>query len=287
MTKLWMSLALWAAAALVSSGSCGSVLPPDAISHDEKRAPSAPSQVLFRGEYGRTPQQVVGVGGLMSKGYARNFEKPLTTEEKGWGSSLVEHVSGTSKAVSLFVSTTSDPSIALKFATGGETPVFYIYEIAPDKKAIDVEKSLVKFGKAYAATQKEFAFVKGIPMKQIIGHYVLKPADYQPTKRLTAQEFKKLFAKQFVPNAKFDKRYLSTTSSGKQAQFNKFYTGPTTPTQNKFVKEYVPRLKKEELQTAESAAQDLVKFFEKASPGEQLLDSSRPNWPQPKGGRRV
>lgn len=286
MTKLWMSLALWTAA-LVSSGSCGSVLPPDAISHDEKRAPSAPSQVLFRGEYGRTPQQMAGVGGLMAKGYARNFEKPLTTNEKGWGSSLTEHISGRSKEITLFVSTTTDTNIAMKIAAGGQTPEFYIYEIAPDKKAIDVEKSIVKFEKSYAETQKELAFVKGIPIQQIIGHYVLKPADYKPTDRLTAQDFKKRFAKQFVPNAKFDKRYLSKTSSGKQAQFDKLYTGPTTAQQEKFVKGYAPTLKKAELQTPESAAQDLANFFKKASPGEQLLDSSRRNWPQPKGGRRA
>ncbi|KAM3539548.1 hypothetical protein ARSEF1564_007544 [Beauveria bassiana] len=218
---------------------------------------------------------------LSSAGYARNFDSPLTANEKGWGSSLTEHISGRNKPVSLFVSTTYDPIISMKFASGGETPEFYIYDIAQDKKAIDVEKSIKKFEASYAATQKEVTFVKGIPNEQIKGHYVLKPGDYNPSEQLTLEGFRERFADRYVPNAKFDDRYLSTKSSGKQTQFDKLYTGPTTAQQETFAKDYAATLGKKELQSPESAAKDLQSFFEKASPKEKLLDSSRPNWSRP------
>ncbi|KHO00998.1 Heat-labile enterotoxin, A chain [Metarhizium album ARSEF 1941] len=276
MKTLWVSPSVWIAALVVSAS--GHTLPSaDAASYNDKRSTESQQVSVFRGEYGRTPQQVADVGGLMSKGYARNFDVPLTPAERGWGSSLTEHISGRNKAVSLFVSTTYDPVIAMKFASGGETAEFYIYEAALDDKAIDVEKSIRKFERSYAATQKEVAFVKGIPNEQIRGHYVMRPGDYDPTTHLGIDEFKHRFADRWVPNPQFNQRYLSTKSARTQSQFDKLYKGPTTAQQEAFAKSYAAQLGKKDVQTPQSAAKALESFFKKASPSEKLLESSRPN----------
>ncbi|PHH62854.1 putative enterotoxin [Ophiocordyceps australis] len=278
------SLAIWTAVLLLL-GPVASLPVPDSLSLLKrgldfwKSSTSQPQDSLFRGEYGRTPQQVAASGGLMSKGFTRNFEHPLTPQERGWASSLTEHISGRNKPVSMFVSTTSDPALALRFAAGGQTPKFYVYEVAPDKKAINVEKSIKKFEKSYAATQKEWAFAKGIPNQQIKGHYALDATDYTPNMSLGPAEFKQQFAHRFVPNPQFDKTFSLGSFSGKQRKFDKLYTGQTgVSSQNDFAAAFAATLPGREKQDQASAIKDLDRFFKKASPKQGLLESSRPNW---------
>ncbi|KID84437.1 Heat-labile enterotoxin IIA, A chain, partial [Metarhizium majus ARSEF 297] len=131
---------------------------------------------VWRGETGRTPDDVRREGGIWARGFQLGG---LTAEQLEAGSSLYAHVNGGTREHTQYVSTTSSLQAAINFAVRpspehAHEPGF-LYRIRTNWAMVDVNLSLENI--APFPWQHEHAVVQGIPWNQIMGWYRITTAD--------------------------------------------------------------------------------------------------------------
>ena len=219
MKRHWLSLVLWTAFLfLLGLGD----------SHVLKRAgelPGDPPSFVYRGDM-RIPDEIRKAGGFFPRDPKVSLGRKLTTVEVEQSSSLYFHHGGSTSKYTKYVSTTTEPGVAQKFATPfrgaqqGVEETGYIYRISTDAKFVDVAKSLgpENMIKEFVP-QAEHAAVGGIPFDQIEGWY--KVADIGPEELAKLEQGEKL-EHLFTANDKFDPKYTPLRGSGAQHQLAGF-----------------------------------------------------------------
>ncbi|PHH58425.1 putative enterotoxin [Ophiocordyceps australis] len=216
-----LTLFLWAIGLLLLGRGQGSPIPEG--KSDTAHRPS----IVWRGESTqRGPKDVEEDGGFWARGEGI---QELTKEQMQEGSSLEQHVFGQTLPYTKFVSTSSEPKMALEFADEFERgPNYvwfgYLYKIAADWKMIDLEDSLKH--RYRGAHRKEQSAVIGIPFEQIIGWYDLRkvgPEWGKNTASVTERLKKGETLDGFVNNEHFDPRYLKTRGAGGKPQLAGFH----------------------------------------------------------------
>lgn len=182
--------------------------------------------VVWRGEYHRTPQEVMAAGGFYPGGteLAMSGGK-LTPLQQQQGSSLYYHAQGETQEFSRFVSTSSKPDVAASMAMNphGLNKPSYLYMIRPDAKMIDVEATLGS--RVPFPGEAEQAFAGFVPLEQIEGWYDLRRTGFRPDTFVKLANGQKL-EKHFEPNPHFNgKKYEATKGSGMQPQLAGFPDG--------------------------------------------------------------
>ncbi|KAK8927361.1 Heat-labile enterotoxin IIB, A chain [Metarhizium anisopliae] len=166
---------------------------------------------VYRGEIGRTPEDVEKDGGFYSRGLQKSQSyggSSLSDVEMQEGSSLFRHAAGDTAEYTRYVSTSTDPGVSLTFAINDEKPEEkgFVYKIHADKKLVNVNKSLGKYS-PYPA-QKEHAAVGFIPFEQIEGWWqVTYLDDFSDPKigKVTQERLRNEKFKAFQKNTKFNK----------------------------------------------------------------------------------
>ncbi|KAK2592209.1 hypothetical protein QQS21_010097 [Conoideocrella luteorostrata] len=170
---------------------------------------------VWRGEITRLPAMIEEDGGFYSRGFERVLDgEILTNAQLNKGSSLFQHAMGMSKEVTHYISTTTDPDVALSFASKIEgAATSYIYKIKTGHQMVDVNKSLKTYSPI--ASEKEQAAVGFIPWDQVEGWYEIT----QDERRFSGKWDTRINRLKFTKNDKYNlERYKSQEPSGEQLQ---------------------------------------------------------------------
>ncbi|OAQ62699.1 heat-labile enterotoxin alpha chain domain-containing protein [Pochonia chlamydosporia 170] len=216
----WLSFILWTTLLLFLGYGDSHVL--------HRRADDDLVSTVWRGDL-RTPDDIRRAGGF----YARvKTGPPITARQLETGSSLFKHHGGKIPDITQFVSASTDPNEAVKFAAGfkvkqieaGAKPG-YVYRISTDPKFVDMEKSIgIENVQKGFEGQAEHLAVEGVPFDQIEGWYaaedILKNRD-EIVKQLKSGD---LVESIYTRNTAFNERYLPLRGSGAQPQLASFGT---------------------------------------------------------------
>ncbi|PHH83482.1 putative enterotoxin [Ophiocordyceps australis] len=229
--------------------------------------------IVWRGESAdRAPKDIERDGGFYSRG---EKVQGLSQTQIQDGSSLEQHIIGRTLPFTKFVSTSSEPRMALEFAdefTNGPRSVWYgyLYKIAADWKMIDVEGSLKH--RYSGPHRKEQSVVIGIPFNQIMGWYDLKNVDIEwVTKTKEVMELLKRgeTLAGFIENKHFDKRYLETRGAGEKPQLAGFDPSDAlwnTQPWSEFSERFAPEALKKYIQENYNAQVDHERIWKWALP---------------------
>lgn len=216
---LWAVIATWTAVLLlVELGEAQPTSPRIWNILNRRQGGDAEAEHLYRGEVGRGPTDVEKDGGFMSRGIQKQRAGiQLSPTQLQEGSSLFHHAAGETAEFTRYVSTSTDPGVALTFAVDDEKPKAkgYIFKIHTDKRMIDINKSLGKYS-PYPA-QMEQAAIGFIPYEQIEGwHEVTYEKDFSDKNigKATQEKLRSGKFKGFTKNPKFDKSYLKQKGTG-------------------------------------------------------------------------
>ncbi|KAK6532043.1 hypothetical protein TWF694_003206 [Orbilia ellipsospora] len=175
----------------------------------QARDTSSGVKPLWRGEHGRTPEDVKNAGGLVSRGLqilqGKNKEyTKLNATAKYRSASLYQHVRGTTSHYTQYVSTTDDPCMAQEYVNGGTSQEDavqrgFLYKIYPGGLAIDIWQTL-KFEENKYPFEREYSVAGLVPYDMIEGWYEIKLGD--GTNCTIKAENP---TKDYVPNVKFEK----------------------------------------------------------------------------------
>ncbi|ODA81991.1 hypothetical protein RJ55_00496 [Drechmeria coniospora] len=183
---------------------------------------------VYRGETKRTPADVERDGGFVSRGLQKQRAgTALSAMELDLGSSLFHHASGDDTAsFTRYVSTSTDPGVALTFAVDDDAPTQkgYLYKIHADDRFLDLNRSLGKYS-PYPG-QKEHAAIEFIRYEQIEGWYEVTYEKHFSEPQIGKESQDKLrrgaFG-HFKKNAKFDKsRFHNLRGRGRVPQLAGF-----------------------------------------------------------------
>ncbi|KHO01927.1 Heat-labile enterotoxin IIA, A chain [Metarhizium album ARSEF 1941] len=173
-------------------------------------------QSTYRGETGRTPEDVQKAGGFYSRGLQRQLAgAELTDQELRDGSSLFKHAEGYTAQYTRYVSTSADPAAALRFAVamGEEADQRgFLYKIHADGRMIDVDGSLRRHSPYLALRQREHAAIGFIPFAQIEGWWEItvnldeKGFDGRRFLYKTGKKLRQGRLKDFHKNLEFDEK---------------------------------------------------------------------------------
>lgn len=136
--------------------------------------PQSPPPV-WRGEHGRTPEEVERANGFVARGFSRlRRNEQLSAEELEKGSSLFYHSTQDVAAYTQYVSTSRSPYIAFGHAsqftlTLKDGKNIYLYKIHQDRKMVDVKSTLSRWGDEHFNFEEELAAIGGVPFDQIMG----------------------------------------------------------------------------------------------------------------------
>ncbi|KAF3919780.1 hypothetical protein ABW20_dc0108684 [Dactylellina cionopaga] len=194
-------------------------------------------KALWRGERGRTPEDVKKAGGFVSRGLqvlqgTNTRFSNLTFQEKSLSVSLLGHHYGGTEPYSQYVSTTELPTVAESlFAPSAEPGVpRFVYKIYAGARAIDMNKSLPEGG--MFSYEREYVVAGFIPYEMIEGWYELSPGktvfnmiNKDPTKYNLDP------AAKFQKNPAFKEKYRAQKDSGALSQLGGYFNeecGPET-----------------------------------------------------------
>ncbi|KAF3917633.1 hypothetical protein AA313_de0206578 [Arthrobotrys entomopaga] len=208
---------------LISSGIFGQVAFASPVSNKEyntldisssKTAPQAkatPSVVvpLWRGEHGRTPEDVKNAGGFISRGLQilqgkNNEYTTLNTTLKYRSTSLYQHVRGSTSHYTQYISTTDDLCMAQQYVNGGSSAEDkvqrgFIYKMYPGALAIDIWQTL-KLEENKYPFEREYSVAGLIPYDMIEGWYEVKLGEGMNCTIKAENPMAN-----YVPNAKYEK----------------------------------------------------------------------------------
>ncbi|PHH92416.1 putative enterotoxin [Cordyceps sp. RAO-2017] len=173
-------------------------------------------RVVWRGEYGRTPSEVRAAGGFYARGLQRLMGgEALAPAEREQGASLYHHTTSLTWRYTQWVSTSSSPSVAFRYATGRAAgrPAF-VYRIRADARMVDVVGTLgAHFEDAAAVAEREHAAAGYIPYAQIEGWYRVEPSE--PLHRLVDPASDRVReTAEFSSNDEFDAGLYNGRSAG-------------------------------------------------------------------------
>ncbi|KAK6526444.1 hypothetical protein TWF694_005030 [Orbilia ellipsospora] len=138
---------------------------------------------LWRGEAGRTPEEVRKDGGFVSRGLQvlqgkNKSYRTLTVQQKIQSVSLFMHATGSAATLSMtqYISTTIEPKIAHDFVMLRKPSIGgYIYKLYPGARAINLNATLPA-NKNPSPHEQEYSVPGIIPWAMVEGWYQLSPA---------------------------------------------------------------------------------------------------------------
>ncbi|KAF3914663.1 hypothetical protein AA313_de0204450 [Arthrobotrys entomopaga] len=149
---------------------------------------------VWRGEFGRTPEDVEKAGGFVSRGFQRLQKNDYTRfnpQNTYRSMSLYSHATGDTADYTQYVSTSEDPTVARGFTNMGQKgDKKFMYKIYAGEKAIDMNKSLPP-GKNLLEGEREFAVPGRISYDRVEGWYDLTSVNSADKSDLSKLEFHK------------------------------------------------------------------------------------------------
>lgn len=212
--------------------------------------------VVWRGD-SRTPLEIEESGGF----YGRGVKMELTGAQAEEASSLYEHALHNSAEFSNYVSTSTDPFIAQKFAAPNELSAAAqgsrsgtLYKISADPKMVDLKQCLGKQLPNEFRGEMEQSIVKGAPWEQVEGWYNAKDLGSIELERIKSGE---TLEKLFIRNENFNAaKYGPLRGAGSQPQLAGFEKTSSAWNEEPWIK-----------YKGQSVAENLEKYYREAGCG--------------------